>query len=230
MLAALQDALASGEVTAVAKAPRPPEASAGPLAQIGGTLLGGKGRRWLVVGGVLAAFGLGQLIDDAAPDDADTGAAIASGDLWAERGVPDELKDVHAKVMGGEGIDNNEISMLRRFARDNRGDPRPYLLMAHGFLNQHWRKDAVVRYRRAVEVDASALMHAPMLEDLLDIAEGDKYADLAVEAIAELYGTAALDAAKAAMDGRPRDSEEHARLGVLVERLEKLGAAGAAAK
>ena len=66
-------------------------------------------------------------------------------------------------MTAGDGIGQADITSLRRYARKNRGDPRPYLLLGQGFLNKGWRRDALVRYRRAFEVDPEHPRASPRL-------------------------------------------------------------------
>jgi hypothetical protein len=92
--------------------------------------------------------------------------------------------------------------------------------MARAFMNMGWRKDAIVRYRRAYEVDPAARHDPRMLQDLIDLAEGESHHAAATEAIVEIHGAAAREAVEQAREGRPEDSEEHARLGALLDAID----------
>ncbi|MDD9934247.1 MAG: serine/threonine-protein kinase [Myxococcales bacterium] len=222
MLAALKEAFEERSgIRTIWQASSSERVAARPRPDAGGSILARGKRRWVAVAAVLAALALGQLIGG--DEEGASSAATPAGriDLWEERGVPEDLAAIHAKVSEGNGITKREVGRVRRFARAHRGDPRPFLLLARGFLNQGWRKDAIVRYRRAFEVDPTAVQHAPMLADLIDIAEGEKNAELAADAIVEIYGADAATEVATAMSGRPKASPEHQRLAELSARLEK---------
>jgi hypothetical protein len=150
------------------------------------------------------------------------GAGPDEAGPWAA-GVPDSLAQLHARIEAGDRVSREQIGELRRYAMDHRGDARPYLLMARAFMNMGWRKDAIVRYRRAFEVDPAARHDPGMLRDLIDLAESEAHHAAASEAIVEIHGAAARQAVEQARAGRPNDSEEHARLSALLEAIEAAG-------
>jgi hypothetical protein len=102
------------------------------------------------------------------------------------------------------------------FARQNPGDPRPWLLIAHAYAQLGWRSDSVERYQRAYRADPTCRGDPQMLEDLLKAVTHRVAGRSAARAIRDMYGAEALPAleqaiARGAGDRDENDSLDHLR-------------------
>lgn len=162
---------------------------------------------WLVVG-----LWWAQRPDD--DQDRPAGAQApgeASSDPWQTLGVPPELRAIHRHVFAGKAVTAEEMGDLSAFIRLHPQDARALLLLGHGFANQEWFRDAIDRYRRAVELDPAAVHDPRMLQTLLRIVQQSaKYrkeaADFVVEHFGELAG-AAVDEALAEVPARSHQAQ-----------------------
>ncbi len=172
--------------------------------------------------GLLIAFGglavIGERDQQAALSE--PAGRVADGP-WRDV-VPASLSWLHAKVGRNEIIDAEDVKRAQAYSRENRGDPRPYLLLARGFAQQRWRKDAIKRYLRAHAVDPGSRSDPHMLEDLLSFTNSDVHGDAACQAIEKIYGDEAARAVKAEMSRAPEGSEHRQRLVRLHEALSQL--------
>jgi serine/threonine protein kinase len=110
---------------------------------------------------------------------------------WAS--VPRELARLLGKSNHGGGIEKKEIVVVHRYNAKHPTDPRGHLLLARGYLNRHWFKDAVGEYAIALEVSQDARGDPRMLADLVRLVESgsseaakmitDVYSDTAVPAV-----------------------------------------------
>jgi serine/threonine protein kinase len=171
--------------------------------------------------GLLLAFGglaiMGGRDQSAASPETDDRPA---GGPWRE-GVPEGLARLHGKVSRGEIIGVEDVKQAQAYARENRGDPRPFLLLGRGFAQQRWRKDAITRYLRAYAVDPAARGDPRMLEDLLSFTGSDTYGDAACDAIEKIFDRKAAHAVNAALNRAPADSDHRKRLALLLEALSR---------
>jgi serine/threonine protein kinase len=88
---------------------------------------------------------------------------------WAS--VPRELARLLGKSNHGGGIDKREIASVHQYNAKHPTDPRGHLLLARGYLNRHWFKDAVGEYAIALEVNQDARGDPRMLPDLVRLVE-----------------------------------------------------------
>ncbi len=138
-----------------------------------------------------------------------------SKDLLGELGVPQELASVFSKVSQKQIISPSDMKTVQRYTASNPRDARPSLLLAHGFANQRWRRDAINRYLRAYRIDPSSRGDPRMLPDLLSYASHRRWGDAACDAIREIYGDEARAAVNHALKRAPKN-------GAYVKRLLKL--------
>lgn len=144
-----------------------------------------------------------------------------SRDLLRELGVPEQLKSVFLKVNQKQIITSGDMQEVQRYTAENPRDARPSLLLAHGFANQRWRRDAINRYLRAYRVDPSSRGDPRMLSDLLEYAANRRYGDKACDAIREIFGDEARAAVNRALKRAPKNSAYENRLLRLRESFEK---------
>jgi len=109
-------------------------------------------------------------------------------DPWAT--VPRDLVRLVRKVNKGQGLDKREIALLHQRNAKHPDDPRGHLVLARGYLNKRWLKDAVNEYGVAMKVNEGARGDPRMLKDLIQIVqfgstEGERL-------VREIYGSAAL--------------------------------------
>jgi serine/threonine protein kinase len=139
--------------------------------------------------------------------------ALAPGqrarDPWQEA-VPEVLKPIRDRLERGARLDEGALGPAYAFARQNPGDPRPWLLIAHAHALLGWMSDSVERYQRAYRADPTCRGDPQMLEDLLKAVTHRAAGRNAARAIRDIYGAEALPALEKAIargDG-DRDGED----------------------
>lgn len=168
---------------------------------------------WLVVGLWWAQH------DEGLSRETDVGAG-ATRDPFEVHGTPPELAGVAEHVFAGKTMTTDEVGDVQAFIRLHPEDPRPLLLLGHGFCNQHWFRDAIDRYGRAVAVDPAAVHDPRMLGGLLKIVtESPKYQARAGEFIVEHHGRLARDGVRAALAAAGERGPAAGRLRALLKRL-----------
>jgi hypothetical protein len=105
------------------------------------------------------------------------------------------------------------------FARQNPGDPRPWLLLGRAYAQLDWLSDSVERYVRAYHADSTCRGDPQMLADLLKAAAHPVAGRSAARAIRDIYGTEAIPAVEQDLERRAGDREAAARLARLRESL-----------
>jgi hypothetical protein len=136
-------------------------------------------------------------------------------DPWQEP-VPEALKPIRDKLERGVRLNEGALGPAYAFARQNPGDPRPWLLIAHAYAQLDWRSDSVERYQRAYRADPTCRGDPQMLDDLLKAAVHRVAGRNAARAIRDIYGAEALPAlekaiARGAGDRDGNDSLDHLR-------------------
>jgi serine/threonine-protein kinase len=130
-------------------------------------------------------------------------------DPWQEA-VPDALKPIRDALERGARLNEGALAPAYAFARQNPGDPRPWLLIAHAHAQVGWMSDSVERYQRAHRADPTCRGDPQMLEDLLKAVTHRAAGRNAARAIRDIYGVEALPALEKAIargDG-DRDGED----------------------
>lgn len=105
------------------------------------------------------------------------------------------------------------------FARDNPGDPRPWLLIGRAYAQLDWLSDSTDRYLRAYHVDSTCRGDPQMLADLLKATEHRVAGRSAARAIHDIYGADAIPAVEKAMKRRAADKDAATRLARLRDSL-----------
>jgi hypothetical protein len=136
-------------------------------------------------------------------------------DPW-QQAVPEALKPLRDKLEQGARLNEGALGPAYAFARQNPGDPRPWLLIAHAYAQIDWLSDSVDRYQRAYRADPTCRGDPQMLEDLLKAAVHRAAGRKAAKAIRDIYGAEALPAlekaiARGAGDRDGDDSLDHLR-------------------
>jgi serine/threonine-protein kinase len=146
-------------------------------------------------------------------------SAVAPGqrarDPWQEA-VPEALKPIRDRLERGARLNEGALGPAYAFARQNPGDPRPWLLIAHAYAQLDWLSDSVERYQRAYRADPTCRGDPQMLEDLLKAAVHRVAGRKAARAIHDIYGAEALPAlekaiARGAGDRDGNDGLDHLR-------------------
>jgi serine/threonine protein kinase len=158
-----------------------------------------------------------------APAPAQTQTKPASGrargqqarDPWQEA-VPEALEPIRDRLERGARVNEGALGPAYAFARQNPGDPRPWLLIGHAYAQLDWLTDSVERYQRAYRADPTSRGDPQMLEDLLKAAVHRVAGRNAARAIRDIYGAEALPAlekaiARGAGDRDGNDSLDHLR-------------------
>ncbi len=139
--------------------------------------------------------------------------------------LPRALKSIRDRLNRGAHLSQRALAPVYEFANENRGDPRPWLLLGHAYAGLDWYSDSVDRYVRAAGVDSTCRGDPQMLTDLLAAAAHPTASRSAARAIRDIYGAEAipaLDKAKAkAMTSSGGDPEAAARLARLRESLSR---------
>jgi eukaryotic-like serine/threonine-protein kinase len=146
-------------------------------------------------------------------------SAVAPGqgarDPW-QQAVPEALKPIRDRLERGARLSEGALGPAYAFARDNPGDPRPWLLIGHAYAQLAWLSDSVERYQRAYRADPTCRGDPQMLEDLLKAVTHPVAGRKAARAIRDIYGAEALPAlekaiARGAADRDGNDSLDHLR-------------------
>jgi serine/threonine-protein kinase len=149
-------------------------------------------------------------------------SAVAPGqrprDPWQEP-VPEALKPIRDRLERGERLNEGALGPAHAFARQNPGDPRPWLLIAHAYAQLGWMSDSVERYQRAHRADPTCRGDPQMLGDLLKAATHRVAGRNAVRAIRDIYGTEALPAIEKAIASGAGDRDGEDRLDHLRDSL-----------
>jgi hypothetical protein len=136
-------------------------------------------------------------------------------DPWQEA-VPEALKPIREKQERGARLTEGALGPAYAFARQNPGDPRPWLLIAHAYAQLDWVSNSVERYQRAYRADPTCRGDPQMLDDLLKAVVHRSAGRTAARAIRDIYGAEALPAlekaiARGAGDRDGNDSLDHLR-------------------
>ena len=130
--------------------------------------------------------------------------------------MPEALEPLRDRLEHGERLNEGALGPAYAFARQNPGDPRPWLLIAHAYAELGWVSNSVERYQRAYRADPTCRGDPQMLDDLLKAATHRVAGRAAVKAIRDMYGAEALPAlekaiARGAGDRDGNDSLDHLR-------------------
>jgi eukaryotic-like serine/threonine-protein kinase len=130
-------------------------------------------------------------------------------DPWQEA-VPEVLKPIRDGLERGARLDEGALGPAYAFARQNPGDPRPWLLVAHAHAQLGWMSDSVERYQRAYRADPTCRGDPQMLDDLLKAVTHRAAGRNAARAIRDMYGAEALPALERAIarGAGARDGED----------------------
>jgi hypothetical protein len=141
-------------------------------------------------------------------------------DPWQEA-VPEALKPIRDGLERGARPNEGTLGPAYAFARQNPGDPRPWLLIGHAYAQLGWLSDSVERYQRAYRADPTCRGDPQMLEDLLKAATHGVAGRAAARAIRDIYGAEALPALEKAIAGGAGDRDGSDRLDHLRDSLEQ---------
>jgi hypothetical protein len=133
--------------------------------------------------------------------------------------VPEALKPIRDRLERGARLNEGALGPAYAFARQNPGDPRPWLLIAHAYAQLGWLSDSVDRYQRAYRADPTGRGDPQMLDDLLKAATHRVAGRAAVRAIRDIYGAEALPALEKAIAGGAGDRDENDALDHLRDSL-----------
>jgi hypothetical protein len=151
-------------------------------------------------------------------------SAVAPGqrarDPWQEA-VPEALKPIRDRMERGERLNDGALGPAYAFARQNPGDPRAWLLIAHAYAQLGWLSNSVERYQRAYRADSTCRGDPQMLDDLLKAATHRVAGPAAVRAIREIYGAEALPALEKAIAHGAGNRDENDTLDHLRDALEE---------
>ena len=130
--------------------------------------------------------------------------------------MPEALQPIRDKLERGARLNEGGLGPAYAFARQNPGDPRPWLLIAHAYAELGWVSNSVERYQRAYRADSTSRGDPHMLDDLIKAATHRVAGPAAVRAIRDIYGAEALPAlekaiARGAGDRDGSDALDHLR-------------------
>jgi cytochrome c-type biogenesis protein CcmH/NrfG len=111
------------------------------------------------------------------------------------------------------------LAPLYTYARDNPGDPRPWLLLGHAYAQVDWLTDSVERYVRAHREDSSSRGDPAMLADLIKAAAHPTANRAGAKAVRDIYGAEAIPAVEKAIERRAAERPAVERLTRLRESL-----------
>ena len=130
--------------------------------------------------------------------------------------MPEALEPNRDKLERGAPLNEGALGPAYAFARQNPGDPRPWLLIAHAYAQIGWMSDSLERYQRAYRADPTCRGDPQMLDDLLKAATHRVAGRAAARAIRDIYGAEALPALEKAIargdgEGDATDRLDHLR-------------------
>lgn len=126
--------------------------------------------------------------------------------------VPSDLARLLGKVQRGKSLEKKDMLAVHQYNARHQTDPRGHLLLARGYSNRHWVKDAVAEYAIALEVSRDARGDPRMLPDLVKLYELGS--SEAARLITETFADTARPAVSRALQSPPNP--------VVKERLERL--------
>ncbi len=135
--------------------------------------------------------------------------------------IAEALSPMASRVGAGRSLTRSQIRQLQNYRQAHPDDPQAHLLLARGYLNQGWLKDALDRYALAAEVSREARHDPAMLEGLLRAVTTNSHRARASNMVAEIYGAEATSAVEAAIEAE-RPGREREALEALLERLSNL--------
>ena len=139
-------------------------------------------------------------------------------DPWQEA-VPEALKPIRDGLERGAHLNEGALGPAYAFARQNPGDPRPWLLIGHAYAQLGWMSDSVERYQRAYRADPTGRGDPQMLEDLLKAVTHRVAGRAAARAVRDIYGAEALPALEQAITRGAGDRDGNDRLDHLRDSL-----------
>lgn len=90
---------------------------------------------------------------------------------------------------------------LENYIRQNRTDPRGFLLLGHGYHARGWRPDALDRYQRAYDLAPSARADHEMRDNIIRLAGHGNVGRRARAMVMDIYGPEARPVVQALLDG-----------------------------
>jgi predicted Zn-dependent protease len=132
---------------------------------------------------------------------------------WAEP-VPRELSALRAAIKRGAQPPRSALQELYRYSAMHPRDPRGLLLLGRTYKQRHWEKDALDAYRDAHARDSSARGDLQMLQDMVEMAEGQRSHQRASAYIVRWFGREAFSYV-AERSAHARDAGVKARLAEL---------------
>jgi len=139
-------------------------------------------------------------------------------DPWQEA-VPEALKPIRDGLERGAHLNEGALGPAYAFARQNPGDPRPWLLIGHAYAQLGWMSDSVERYQRAYRADPTGRGDPQMLEDLLKAVTHRVAGRAAARVVRDIYGAEALPALEKAIARGAGDRDGNDRLDHLRDSL-----------
>ncbi len=134
-------------------------------------------------------------------------------------GAPPGLQALLASVSAGTPLTRSEQRALLDYQGAHQDDPRPSLILAHDYTNQHWYRDALSRYVMVHRIDPSARGNEFMRADLIAmIAVPGRYGESAMRLIQRIYGDEALADLRDRMTASTDPRERH-RIETLIDRI-----------
>jgi hypothetical protein len=142
-------------------------------------------------------------------------------DLFATPG-PEIIDVPHGIVARGGLVNSHKLMEIYQYAKEHPDDARPHLVMAGDAINRGWYGQAIGHYVRAAKADPRARQDERMLRDLIKAAGREHSSAEGGDAIAQIYGRAAIDGVRAAVDQASTEEDEGriTRLSDLLIRLE----------
>ena len=142
----------------------------------------------------------------------------AARDPWRDP-IPGALQSIRDRLDRQVRVSEAALRPAYAYARQNPGDPRPWLLIARAHTQLDWLSDSVERYLRAYHLDASCRGDPQMLPDLVKAAAHPSAGRGATRAIHDIFGAEAIPTVSEARERRAGDRDATARLDRLKEDL-----------
>ena len=140
---------------------------------------------------------------------------------WTTRERVALLSTARQQVLRGRNLSRNTEQAIKRWARANRGDPRPHLVLGAYYSARDFQEASLERYDLAQRVAPDAKGDPRMLHDLVRLSAEGPVTRQAADAVARIYGATAVPAIDGALERAGLSPEAQSRLRSLRARVSR---------
>lgn len=115
-----------------------------------------------------------------------------AGTTPLDRGVPDEIAELHDRILAGDKPSRGELQALYRYNTGHPEDARGLLLLGRTATDRRWFSDATEAYAEACRRDPSSAADPRLRRDLIRFAPLERFAAAAADTIDACLGVGAI--------------------------------------